>query len=578
MQRPPSSFPLRNYILFVALSFAILAGYSYFVAKFLPHPPPGQVAEKGDKGEKGGKVEKAAEGKKPVVAPAEKGPAKAEAGPKQKPNPPAAKEKPPAKPARPAAKIPVAWVALGSADEASPYRMLVTFCNRGAGPGTDRAQQPPLSRPRRPQRLSRPRGHGRGPPGRRRTGPGRRRGNPGGKGRLDEGRPDHRRRRPAGQDGADLQKALRRTKPARLGRIDRRSRGQAVDDAFRRARLAALGGRPPGAAESGRFDGGRARARRLESGKGLPPVDARHARATRRPAPQGRRETGRRVGERVARRAASQGELGSGPVRAGSRRLPADVAHLRAASHEDLPIGEDAPGKARGQRLSLLSPGVRHRGEEHRRPTAQGRLPAGRSERFAARRVVVCLQGEPHVEQRGPARFDREVRRGRDANGRLPENCRRQGPLRVARAIDLHRRGRPILLRDINSAGRVGRRHFRVDAAAGRRRRSRPDERHERLLAAGGQAARAQARRSDQRQLPALCRSEEAAAAGRVQARRRALLRLVRLGRRADALDARSVLFGAAQLRAGHRAVDRGGSPLHVSLQPQAGAGRRRCR
>ena len=45
---------------------------------------------------------------------------------------PAPKEKSPAKPAGPEAKVPVAWVALGSADEASPYRMLATFCNRGA--------------------------------------------------------------------------------------------------------------------------------------------------------------------------------------------------------------------------------------------------------------------------------------------------------------------------------------------------------------------------------------------------------------------------------------------------------------
>ena len=63
--------------------------------------------------------------------------------------------------------------------------------------------------------------------------------------------------------------------------------------------------------------------------------------------------------------------------------------------------------------------------------------------------------------------------------------------------------------------GEVGRRHFRVDAAARRRRGSPAEEHHERLLAAAGQAAGVEARRNDQRQLQALCRPEEAAAAGR---------------------------------------------------------------
>ncbi len=129
MQRPPTSFPLRNYLVFVALSFAILTAYTFFVKRFLP-PPPAQIVDKA-----AAKGEKAAEGKQPAAAQAEKGPpAKAEAeSPQQKPTAAKPKQPPPAKPAQPAAKkIGVAWVAIGSADEASPYRMLVTFCNRGA--------------------------------------------------------------------------------------------------------------------------------------------------------------------------------------------------------------------------------------------------------------------------------------------------------------------------------------------------------------------------------------------------------------------------------------------------------------
>jgi YidC/Oxa1 family membrane protein insertase len=149
--RSPSSFPLANFLLFVVLSFLILVGYSLLMAYL--RPPPRQAAG----GPEAAKQEQAKAG--PQAGP--QGQAKAEAKPAAKPGPqdhqPAAKEEPvvkeePAAKGKPAAKekpaakgkpaelvpaaagpaIPPQWVALGSADPADPYRMLVTLSNRGA--------------------------------------------------------------------------------------------------------------------------------------------------------------------------------------------------------------------------------------------------------------------------------------------------------------------------------------------------------------------------------------------------------------------------------------------------------------
>ena len=87
MQRPPASIPLRSYILFVALSVAIMTGYFFLVERLQPlRQPPGQMAQaekeaKAKEGEKGG------EGKQPAVARVENAPpVKAEvAGPTQGP-------------------------------------------------------------------------------------------------------------------------------------------------------------------------------------------------------------------------------------------------------------------------------------------------------------------------------------------------------------------------------------------------------------------------------------------------------------------------------------------------------------
>ena len=130
MQRPPTSFPLQNYLVFVALSFVILTAYTFLDKRFRPPPPPAQVAQAENGNKAPAKVEKGAEVKQPGAAQAEKGPpAMAAAENKVKPAGAKPDNKPPAKPARPEA---IQWVAIGSADEASPYRMLVTFCNRGA--------------------------------------------------------------------------------------------------------------------------------------------------------------------------------------------------------------------------------------------------------------------------------------------------------------------------------------------------------------------------------------------------------------------------------------------------------------
>ena len=69
----------------------------------------------------------------------------------------------------------------------SRYRMLVTWTNRGAAIERHRAQQPPLSRPGRPQRISGPAGAGRCAEQGRRAGARRRPGTPAGRARPEAG-------------------------------------------------------------------------------------------------------------------------------------------------------------------------------------------------------------------------------------------------------------------------------------------------------------------------------------------------------------------------------------------------------
>ena len=112
----------RRFVLFLVLSFAILLGY---YAIFPPHRPPrrqGQAAAKGKgaaekpKPPAGGEKEQSKASQKPA---AEKPAAKAE-------------KAAPAIQAAPEPAVPEQWVTLGSADDADPYRMLVTLTNKGA--------------------------------------------------------------------------------------------------------------------------------------------------------------------------------------------------------------------------------------------------------------------------------------------------------------------------------------------------------------------------------------------------------------------------------------------------------------
>ena len=144
-----------------------------------------------------------------------------------------------------------------------------------------------------------------------------------------------------------------------------------------------------------------------------------------------RREGGRPVGERAARRAASQGELGSGRLRAGSRRLPADVARAagwksrrptdwrrrRRPSSAD----SDYPCYHLVFDIEVKNVGDRPHKVAYRLDGPNG-LP--REGWWFAYKVSRTLG------RRGLARFDRQVRRGRDADGRLPDDRRRQGPRR----------------------------------------------------------------------------------------------------------------------------------------------------
>ena len=286
MERPPTSSP--SAIIFFSPCWRLRSwrGIAIFLARFLPLRRPSRASGPGGKRRKG---RKGGEAKQPEKLRGRKRAANKEGGRPRgqaEPKAPQPKEKPPAKPAGPEAKMPLAWVAhrLGGRSKSVPHVGHLLQSRRG--PGSDRVEQPPLPRPRRPQRLSRPRRHGRGPPRRRRPGPGRRPGNAGGQGGLDE--PDDRITAVADlpvKTGADLQKALRQDK------AESQSVELTVVRAGKELKLAAvLGWRPlevvrPERRNPSRLDCGRAGARRLESGKGLSPVDARHARAIRRPAP-----------------------------------------------------------------------------------------------------------------------------------------------------------------------------------------------------------------------------------------------------------------------------------------------------
>jgi YidC/Oxa1 family membrane protein insertase len=123
----------RRFVLFLVLSLVILVGSQYLMSILYPvrpgeRPPVAKQAE-GEKGKAGDAAPKAV-GKKETKA----GP-KSTAQPEAKqPKPdeakPAKREEPKAIAAEP--DPPQEWVALGSVDPASPYRMLVTLTNRGA--------------------------------------------------------------------------------------------------------------------------------------------------------------------------------------------------------------------------------------------------------------------------------------------------------------------------------------------------------------------------------------------------------------------------------------------------------------
>ena len=180
MQRPPSTFPLSDVLLFVAASVAILAGYSWWVAHNPPPRQPQQAAQQ--EKEKAAPAEKKAEGVPPAAG--------AEGGQAGAPKP--------AEPAKAAAKIaprppqPSQVLTLGSADPDAKnrYRMLATFSNRGAAPVRIELSSPRYHDLDDRGGYSRAPGHRRGSQRRQLSGAGRRRRDSGGRGRPEAGRPD----------------------------------------------------------------------------------------------------------------------------------------------------------------------------------------------------------------------------------------------------------------------------------------------------------------------------------------------------------------------------------------------------
>ncbi|MBN1911932.1 MAG: hypothetical protein JW818_19580, partial [Pirellulales bacterium] len=121
-----------NFVLFMLLAFGVVMANHWLFAPRQPPAKPKAVAKKTEHKEEA-KEKKAEAGK-------EEGPAAKEAAPAEKAAEEPAPEKPeakkPALPPAPASPVPAVqpqhWCTLGSADPASPYRMLVTLTDRGA--------------------------------------------------------------------------------------------------------------------------------------------------------------------------------------------------------------------------------------------------------------------------------------------------------------------------------------------------------------------------------------------------------------------------------------------------------------
>ena len=107
----------KRFFTFIILAMAILMGHQLLMNKFFP-PPPKPVAQK------------PADAKKPDDP--QKPAATNDAAKKDAEKPAAEPNKPAADPANPAEDIAPAWTTLGSLDDDGPFRLLVTFTNKGA--------------------------------------------------------------------------------------------------------------------------------------------------------------------------------------------------------------------------------------------------------------------------------------------------------------------------------------------------------------------------------------------------------------------------------------------------------------
>lgn len=131
----------KRFILFLVLSFGILVGYQYLMLLLFPPAPKKQVVKNPPEVAKEAKPEQAPE-QKPKPKEKEKetpSPVGPKTTPKEDKESPQEKVVPEEKPAKAEPKPeekevfpPEQGVTLGSADPASPYRMLVTLTNRGA--------------------------------------------------------------------------------------------------------------------------------------------------------------------------------------------------------------------------------------------------------------------------------------------------------------------------------------------------------------------------------------------------------------------------------------------------------------
>jgi YidC/Oxa1 family membrane protein insertase len=133
-QKPLPSGMIGRYVIFIVASMAIIGANAYINAKFFPPEKPAPAVAQKANDAKDAKKETAKGDNKPATKEQKPADAKSAPGDLATAEKTATENKRPEEVKKPEDEKPIAqkWVALGSVDPASPYRMLVTLDSKGA--------------------------------------------------------------------------------------------------------------------------------------------------------------------------------------------------------------------------------------------------------------------------------------------------------------------------------------------------------------------------------------------------------------------------------------------------------------